>query len=76
MQLTHGEGQTAVGCANQAMLARFAQLVAQECARVCEQHAADHEESARDESDERFAVYAKHERRCAAAIKARFGIKE
>jgi hypothetical protein len=39
------------------------------CAQVCEARAAEHEENAADESDERFAVYAKHERRCAAAIR-------
>jgi len=42
ISLTHGEGQTAVGCANWVMLERFATLVAQaereRCAQVCISH--------------------------------------
>jgi hypothetical protein len=40
------------------------------CAKICEARAAEHEENGEDEGDDRFLVYAKHERRCAAAIRA------
>jgi hypothetical protein len=48
------------------------QYAAEEAAKACEEHAASHEEDAELEKDERYAVYAKHERRCAAAIRERF----
>jgi hypothetical protein len=40
------------------------------CAKICEARAAEHEENGEDEGDDRFLVYAKHERRCAAVIRA------
>ena len=50
---------------------RVARLQAlEDAARLCDARAADHDESAQLEQDPRFAVYAKHERRCAAAIRA------
>ena len=50
---------------------RVARLQAlEDAALVCDARAADHDESAQLEQDPRFAVYAKHERRCAAAIRA------
>ena len=42
----------------------------EEAARVCEAHAEAHECDAELEEDKRFAVYAKHERRCASAIRS------
>ena len=55
-------------------LTRFAALVRaqalEDAARLCDARAAEHDESAQLEQDPRFAVYAKHERRCAAAIRA------
>jgi hypothetical protein len=58
------------------MLEAFAKLAmqyaAEEAAKACEERAASHEEDAELEKDERYAVYAKHERRCAAAIRERF----
>jgi predicted methyltransferase len=48
------------------------QYAAEEAAKVCEERAASHEEDAELEKDERYAVHAKHERRCAAAIRERF----
>ena len=60
-------------------LACFAGLVQQataaECADMGDSIASGHEEDARLEKDERFAVYAKHERRYARAIRAKFGIE-
>jgi hypothetical protein len=47
------------------------QYAAEEAAKVCEERAASHEEDAELEKDERYAVYAKHERRCAATIRER-----
>lgn len=60
-------------------LEKFAAVVAaaerEECAKVCEARAASHEEDSAYEDDadykERYLVYAKHERRCADAIRAR-----
>ena len=55
-------------------LTRFAALIRaqalEDAARACEARAEDHEESASLENDSRFAVYAKHERRCASAVRA------
>jgi hypothetical protein len=61
-------------------LQRFARLAmahaAEEAAKCCEERAAGHEEDATAEPDsdyaDRFRVYAKHERRCADAIRERF----
>lgn len=45
------------------------------CAKVCEDRAASHEEDSSFEEDadykQRYLVYAKHERRCAEAIRAK-----
>ena len=60
-------------------LERFAVLVqratAAECAAMGDAIAGEHEQDALQEKDERFAVYAKHERRYAKAIRARFGVE-
>ena len=60
-------------------LERFAALVLEEAAQVCEERASEHEEDSASEEDadykERFLVYAKHERRCAKAIRA-LGVKK
>jgi hypothetical protein len=42
----------------------------EEAARVCDGLAADHDEDAVLEVDERYAIYAKHQRNCASAIRA------
>jgi len=53
----------------------FAKLVAaaerEECAKACDRQAEENEENASCEMDERFLVYAKHQRRCASAIRNR-----
>jgi hypothetical protein len=62
-------------------LERFAALVAaaerEACAKVCEERADRHADDAQYEDTEdykeRSLVYAKHVRRCAAAIRARAG---
>lgn len=60
-------------------LERFADLVAEaereECAKVCDERAQMHEDAAPYEETSdymlRMLVYAKHERRCGAAIRSR-----
>lgn len=42
----------------------------EEAAKVCDGLAVDHDEDAVLEVDERYAVYAKHQRNCASAIRA------
>ena len=53
-------------------LQRFAALVAEACAAACEKIAAENEEAARRGADKQLAVYAKHQRYCATAIRKRF----